>query len=271
MPPHTIIRIQRSNTSRPVTEKGHGLIMSATLVPPGPAVARSDPGERLNDYIDALRYYISLPNTAIDRILFVDNSDSDLTPLAEVLQHLPHEKTIELVSFSGNNHPYQLGKAYGEFKLMDYGLAHTTLFGPEDVIWKTTGRLKFLNLPEMIANSKTQDFDVLCDLHNVPWIGSGKWRDYQNMDLRIFAFRRKAYDSVFRDLWKDNATGFNAEFMYRWIRRVGVRLKIIPRLPLQPKLQGISGRHQRDYQSASQRTKDAVRGTVRRIIPWLWL
>lgn len=268
---HTILRITSSKPGSALPAKGAGLIMSATLVPPTEAVARADPADRLTDYCDALRYYLSLPNAVIDRILFVDNSNSDISPLAELVQSLPHDKDVELISFAGNDHPYQRGKAYGEFKLMDYGLANTTLFGPDDIIWKTTGRLKFLNLPEMTRRCEKLSFDVLCDLHNVPWVGSGHWRRYQNMDLRVFAFRRRAYDVILRDLWRSHETGLDAEFMYHRMRQKHQDLRVIPRFPLQAQLQGISGRHQRDYQSSSQRVKDALRSAVRRITPWLWL
>lgn len=268
---HTILRIQGSKRQASTPNKGAGLIMSATLTPPTAAVARADPTDRLNDYLDALRYYLALPNTAIDRILFVDNSNSDLTPLAELVRHLPHDKDVELISFEGNDHPYQRGKAYGEFKLMDYGLAHTTLFGPDDIVWKTTGRLKFLNLPQMTRRCAKLSFDVLCDLHNVPGVGSGHWRNCQNMDLRIFAFRLSAYDVILRDLWRTREIGFDAKVMYHLMRQKYQNLRIMPRFPLQAQLQGISGRHLRDYRSSSQRAKDAVRGALRRTTPWLWL
>ena len=268
---HTIIRAQGAEPKVPSTEKAAGLLMSATLVPPTAAVARADPGDRLNDYLDALRYYLALPATVIDRILFIDNSDSDLTPLAELVKNFPHDKDVELISFQGNDHPYQRGKAYGEFKLMDFGLAQTTLFGPDDIVWKTTGRLKFLNLPAMTARCRMLLFDILCDLHNVPWVGSGKWRNYQTMDLRVFAFRRRAYDGLLHDLWRAHESGFDGDFMYRHIVQNRQNFRIIPRFPLQAQLQGISGRHQRDYRSGSQRIKDGVRGAMRTLVPGIWL
>lgn len=245
--------------------------MSATLRPPTEAVARSDPADRLTDYAEALKFYLSLSNTVIDRILFIDNSNSDLSPLVELVERFPHNKNVELVSFAGNDHPYQFGKAYGEFKLLDYGLACTNLFGADDIVWKTTGRLKFLNLEKMVARCGNLQFDIACDLHNVPWIGSGKWRNHQNMDLRVFAFRLKAYDVALRDLWRSRETGFDAEFFYHWMLREHQGVRVIPRFPIQAELQGISGRHQRDYRSASQRSKDLVRRLTRRITPWLWL
>lgn len=267
----TRIRLQGSQWDALAPHRGDGLLMSATLTPPTAAVARADPTDRLNDYRDALRYYLALPNAVIDRILFVDNSNSDLEPLATLVRSLAHGKDVELISFQGNDHPHQLGKAYGEFKLMDYGLANTTLFGPQDRIWKTTGRLKILNLAEIQQQGEKQPFDVLCDLHNVPWVGSGKWRHHHNMDLRVFAFRKAAYDAVFRDLWLTHPIGLDAEFMYHRMRQGQPGLRIVPRFPVQARLQGISGRHQRDYLSSSQRTKDTVRAVTRKVTPWLWL
>ncbi|SFC72981.1 hypothetical protein SAMN05216344_1363 [Polaromonas sp. OV174] len=249
----------------------HGLIMTASLVPPQMAVARNDPADRLNDYIDALRFYLALPNVAIDRILFVDNTSSDLTSLIQLARDFPHDKRVEFLTFDGNKHPIQRGKAYGEFKLMDHGLAMSTLFQADDIVWKTTGRLKFLNLPEMIDRSRRVQFDLMCDLHNLPWVGSGSWTDRRNMDLRAFAFRREAYDNVFRDQWRAHDSGFDASFMYQLVLRHSSDLRLITRFPLQPRLQGISGRHQRDYRSKSQATKDAVRSVARRLTPWLWL
>lgn len=266
-----IYRIQGSHWDASAPHHGDGLIMSATLTPPAAAVARADPSDRLNDYLGALRHYLAVPTSVLDRILFVDNSNSDLTPLANMVRSVPHDKDVEFIRFEGNDHPYQLGKAYGEFKLMDYGLAHTSLFGPQDRVWKTTGRLKILNLPELKRQCDKQPFDVLCDLHNVPWVGSGKWRNPHNMDLRVFAFRKDAYDPIFRNLWRTHAVGLDAEFMYHHMRKDHQGLRIIPRFPVQAQLQGISGRHQRDYQSRSQTAKDAVRSVARRITPWLWL
>ena len=266
-----VFKIQGTQGDVCASQQGHGLIMTATLAPPAAAVARYDPTERMNDYLNALRHYLGLPNTIINRILFVDNSNSNLRPLVEMTQKLGHAKTVEFISFSGNDHPHQFGKAYGEFKLMDYGLAHSTLFGASDLVWKTTGRLKILNFGAIHKASTQRPFDVLCDLHNVPWVGAGKWREPHHMDLRVFAFRRAAYDLVFRDLWRAQEAGLDAEFMYHRMRQAHPGLHVLPRFPVQLQLQGISGRHQRDYASNSQRTKDMIRSVARQVTPWLWL
>lgn len=263
--------IQGSRWVPSPTAKGAGLLMTATLSPPAHAVARSDPAARLHDYLEALRFYLSLPDETVDRILFVDNSAGDLGPLLALASGIDHAKQIEFISFAGNDHPIERGKAYGEFKLMDHGLANTTLFSADDNVWKTTGRLKFLNLPDMVRAVTPRRFDFVCDLHNLPWIGSRHFSERQHMDLRVFAFRPSAYDAVLRGLWRQHDAGFDAKSLYRAMREARGRFAVLPRFPIQAQLQGISGRHQRDYQSAAQRAKDDMRSWVRRYVPALWL
>ncbi|MCM8595406.1 hypothetical protein [Accumulibacter sp.] len=268
---HTAFRLQGSTREPDAAHRGTGLLMTATLVPPAGAVARNDPEERLKDYLDALDFYLSLPRDVVDRILFVDNSNADLNPLLSFVSAREHDKDVELISFAGNDHPVQRGKAYGEFRLMDFGLAQTSLFAPDDLIWKTTGRLRFLNLAEMSRQCSGMEFDILCDLRNVPWVNARKWRDHENMDLRVFAFRRRAYDAVFRGLWQDHEEGFDANFLFHRVRESFPGLRIIHRFPVQPVLQGISGRHLHDYLSPQQQSKDAIRRFLRMAAPWLWL
>lgn len=267
---HTLLRIEGNRRETDV-KVGAGLLMTATLIAPPSAVARSNAKDRLNDYLTAFRCYLEMPATAIDRILFVDNSAGDIAPIAELARRQPHDKIVEILSFQGNDHPPERGKAYGEFRLMDYGLAHSGLFGTDDIVWKTTGRLKFLNLPQIIQRCVGMEFDILCDLHNVPLIGSGRWSGYENMDLRVFAFRRHAYDAVLRGLWIDHPDGLDANFLYHHMLEKHGNLRIFRRFPMQVRLQGISGRHQRDYSSFSQRTKDVIRAGLRRFLPSLWI
>ena len=136
--PHRLHTARPNPGHAPPAGRGAGLLMTATLVPPPSAVSRAD-------YLDALAFYLSLPTATLDRVLFVDNSDADVGPVLDAAQRLAGDKTVEVLSFQGNDHPPQCGKAYGEFRLMDYGLAHSALFAPDDVVWKVTGRLKDLN------------------------------------------------------------------------------------------------------------------------------
>ena len=122
----------------------------------------------------------------------------------------------------------------------------------------------------MIRQSARLRFDILCDLHDVPWLGSGMWTRHENMDLRVFAFRRRAYETVFRDVWLKYVGNLDARDLYLHMRKKHGDIRIHPRFPMQAQLQGISGRHQTDYGGIVQSSKDAVRGGLRRVVPWLW-
>lgn len=251
-----------------------GLLMTATLRPPMSAVARFDPQLRMNDYLEALRFYLAQPDEVIDRILFVENSATPLEPLLALVAGMSHGKKVEFIGFEGNDHPPERGKAFGEFRLIDHGLARTTLFGPEDLIWKTTGRLKLLNLPALQAVPRLRGADLICDLHNILFIGSRSLAQRCHMDLRVFGFRPRAYDAVLRGAWQRIGQGFDAASVYQLVaaaRRDRRDVRVLPRFPQQLQIQGISGRHGHDYQSSAQVGKDRVRAVLRRIAPWVWL
>lgn len=244
--------------------------MTATLRPPVGAVSRADPRERLNDYADALRFYLSLPEAAIDRIIFVDNSGTDLSTFVRLAREAPHSKTVELQSFNGNQFPMDLGKAYGEFRLLDFGLTHSSVIELDDVVWKTTGRLQVTNLPALRQKAGV-DWDVLCDLHNVPFVGSSSLDGRCHMDLRFLAFRPRAFHAIFRVKDWTPDEHFDATRAYRDVLSARDRFRVCPRFPVQPEIAGVSGRHLRRYESGSQRVKDRVRGALRTVAPWLWL
>ena len=132
--------IRTPNTIRPVA-----LVMSATIAPPprAPELARSNPSLRLSDYCDALRFYLSLPDDVLHKVLFIDNSNYDLSALEAIANEVPHRKQVEFITFQGNDHPPEFGKGYGEFKLIDYGMAHSSIIGAEDFVWKVTGYIRF--------------------------------------------------------------------------------------------------------------------------------
>ena len=246
------------------------IFLTATIAPPLAAVARHDPQIRLRDYLASLEFYLSLPADVIDRILFVDNSASDIAPIEEFVRTRVNDKIVELISFQGNDHPVSYGKAYGEFKLLDFGLKHTSLLSPDDHFWKVTGRLKVLNLAEVIA-AVTCDYDVLCDLHNFPLVGTGKAFANHWMDLRLFSCRFGAYQSLFAGKFEEFGPRMNQDVLYEVVMDARRHMKILPRFGEQPLISGMSGRHDRDYHSGLQRLKTVVRASVRKAVPFLWV
>ena len=244
--------------------------MTATLNPPPSAVLRFDPETRLKDYSESLSYYLTLPNTHFDRIVFADNSDSDLTPLLELAERENKDKHVQLLSFQANDHSPALGKAYGEFRILDTVMDTPTCLQPNDHVWKTTGRLRCLNIVE-IDSAVSNKTGFVCDLYNLPFIRSGRWSDRGTIDLRLFRFQPSIYARYIRTTPRRGADTFDEKFLYRLILEMRKTSNVRPRFPIQPLVAGVSGRTERDYLSVSQRWKDAIRSVTRRAAPWLWL
>ena len=260
----------QSSRTRARNENSFAVVMTATISPPKGAVARADPNIRLKDYLECLRFYLSVPRNSIDRILFVDNSGSDLTRLERMVRSTEHDKVVELISFEGNDHPVVYGKAYGEFRLLDFALAHTQLVAETDSFWKVTGRLRLLNLSDMIASVHVS-YDLLCDLHSFPIVGTGKLFDNHWMDLRVFSCSVKGYRALFRGKYEELGSHINQHTLYNVVTTADKVLRVIPRFPIQPILGGMSGRHDRDYLGGFQRIKTLIRAGARKIAPFVWI
>jgi hypothetical protein len=258
-------------TKMPVT-----VVMTATIHPPQnvPALTRVDPRLRLEDYRQALRFYMAVPNHFVDRILFIDNSNADLSVLQRMVDKEAQSKRVELISFDGNDHPPEFGKGYGEFKLLDMGLAKSQLIREriERTLWKVTGRLRVLNLTALIESAPTT-CSIYCDLRNVPIIGNSmggnRW-----MDLRLFSCTLAGYDCFMRDeylhLKASECRSPEFYFFDRLVQHVRSG-EVIPRFRVQPNIAGFGGHRNVDYQKGSYRVKNTVRAIGRKVTPWLWL
>lgn len=128
------------------------ILLTACVNPNGMALtALQDTDERLKQYEDALNWYLN--NTDLP-ILFVENTDCDISP--KYISQIENGR-LEMLSFRGNDYPRELGKGYGEAKILEYALNHSTFLKTTDVIIKITGRLICSNVNTIIRESKRPD------------------------------------------------------------------------------------------------------------------
>ena len=255
---------------RPVGRSPVLLVLTATITPAPGLVRRSDPATRMQDYLNSLSFHLSLPSALIDRVLFIDNSGSDITPLVVTAKRQPHDKLVELISFSGNDDALANGKACGEFRLLDYGLSRTSLLSEGDRFWKLTGRLRCLNFDDVVATSPA-DYDILCDLCDFQRGRLGCPRYSPWMDLRLFSCSRKAYDLLFRGKSQSLGPGLTAAYLYDIVLAARSTLAVRPRFSPQPQIVGFSGRSNADYDAPSRRVTRNLRRILRRFAPSLWV
>lgn len=246
------------------------LLMTATITPPVncPNLARVDPAVRINDYCNALKFYLDVPNKYIDRIIFAENSDSDLTPLKnELANNNLLKKEVEFISYSGGNaFPPEYGKGYGEMLLIDFALDNSKIISKEDIIWKATGRLVLSNISKLIAGT-AQGYNLYCDLHN----------EYKLLSLtrffdpRFYSFTLEGYDLYFRPYTPSLKSQHIEHFFYdKLINRIASDL-IIPRFLYTPIINGYLGATNNDYWSPRKRIQRKFQQFIRLIAPGFWI
>lgn len=251
-------------------ERKNILLLTATITPmPGlPSLARVDPAARLNDYLTALRFYTGLVGRCFDAIVFAENSNSDLQPLKEYVQQAGVGDRVEFISFDGLDFPASYGRGYGEFKLVDHAMAHSTfLRGCGDaVVWKCTGRYVVENIEQLVRGRPA--VDLYCHKRDYP---------YRLCELFMLSYTRKGYEElirgVYRRLCNDVVPGIHSteEVLFRNIIDAAPSgAKICPRFRSTPLITAIRG-----WNNASYRSRRDPRIVLRRVAnvvaPWLWI
>jgi hypothetical protein len=240
------------------------LLLTATITPPPgvPGLRRTDPAERLRDYAEALSFYCQLPADVIHRVVFIENSATDVTPLRDLVAKAGAANRVEFVSFNGLDHPAAYGRGYGEFKLLDYAMRKLPLLvsaGDDERLWKATGRYRILNLVDLVRTAP-RTFDLYCDLRDrpIPW-----------MDLRVFAATVGGYRRLLMGIYKQLREDVIHVSPERHLRPIIGELakshRIVTRFRREPRIDGIRGMDSRNYSSGVNLLKYWYRAAARRV------
>jgi hypothetical protein len=239
----------------------HLLVMTATIKPPADVIAsdRNDPALRMNDYAWALKYYLSEQCRLVDRIVFIDNSLADLTPLEALVKERGGSKEVEFLSFYGLDYPADYTKGYGEFKLLDHGVTHSRLLSElrgDDKWWKITGRYRAANLDKLIRTAPGS-YDLYADF---------RWRK-QRVDVRLLSFSRDGYERLFLGRYPE-MSGIQLEdyFFHRFAPLLkgqgGQGAGIIPEFHHVPRIEGVGGFRNVNYMGGKYRIVYHARSTL---------
>ena len=246
------------------------LLLTATVTPPPnvPELARTDPAERMGDYVRAMEFYCGLIGPVFDKIVFAENSASDLQPLRRAVEATGKSHLEEFVSCYGLDYPAEYGRGYGEMKLLDFAMANAdTLLkaAPSDVIWKCTGRYVLTNMPLLVRTRPPVDLYVHC--RNYP---------YSLCELFGFSFNRRAYDEVLKGVCeairRDLEPGpYANEILFRRrIDQAAPSITVARRFVHTPLLNGVRGWNNSEY-SRGTHPKIIVRQVLNRLVPSIWI
>lgn len=244
------------------------LLLTATITPLAglPSLARTDPKVRLEDYRGALAFYARLLGGCFDLIVFAENSQSDISALAESVAEHQHVGDVEFLSFFGLDYPPAYGRGYGEFRLVDYAVENSKRLRADDVIWKVTGRYIVENISRIVAG-RPPDADIYCHMRDYP---------YRLCELFCLAWNNRGYDAVIRGMYPelrndripDRHTTEEVSARQRVEMVRGIR--VVPRFAATPVVRGTRGWNNSEY-SSKWSLKLTVRRLAQAIAPGIWI
>jgi hypothetical protein len=259
-----VVSEQRTATQRPSLTR-HILLMTATITPQNARnLARTDPVARLQDYHEALGFYLGLIDRPLHGIVFVENSDSDVTTLRQLVASRGLSGRVEFLCNYGVHLYSEKGRAHGEFKLLDYAMTASIMVieaGANHVVWKITGRYTVKNLASMIA-SAPRGFDAYVDMKDHP----RRW-----MDMRLMAWTSTGYDRIFRGVADDLDSKTHEMHMRDYLPKRAQGARLVPRFSKEPFIDGVRGWDNNNYSKGSELLKCYVRSAGRVLAPWYWM
>ena len=120
------------------------ILMTATVAPNGTKYTYlQDPETRKLQYLEAIDFY--LRETAYD-IVFCENTGANLFDEIESPEKYGR---LEYLTFYGNDYDTNLGKGYGEARIIEYAIRNSHRLKSADFVIKITGRVKILNIDKL--------------------------------------------------------------------------------------------------------------------------
>ena len=251
----------------------HVLLLTATIAPPAHALdlARIDVDTRRRDYAIAFEQHLdALTSGLVEGIVFAENSGSDLTFLEAAVERRSLRKRVEFLSFSDLDARPELGRAFGEIRIITHAMDCSRLIAgePEPLVWKITGRYTIQNLDRLVR-SCPQPLDLYCNMRDFP----RRW-----VDMYLMAWSKRGFDVFLREAGEairvglpTSAAGVSPEELLRvWLdarRSAGV---LIPRFRHTALIDGIRGYDNRSYAEAN-RWKTVLRRAMLRTAPHIWI
>ncbi len=247
------------------------LLLTATITPPSgaPLLARTDPKARLQDYEKGLQFYLQFINKGIDAIVFAENSNSDVSTLKNIVIQSGLQDVVEFLVFDGLDYPLSYGRAYGEFKLIDYVMAHSqTIKNHKDnlLVWKITGRYIIRNIAKIIAR-KPSNIDIYVNSRKfpIPWA-----------DMYLLVWTLRAYETflgkIRNDMIAEPSLQFHPEQAFiKLLKKPLGDLKVRRRFNVTPLIDGARGSDNQNYSEGRNLRKYYIRRVVNIVFPWLWI
>jgi hypothetical protein len=241
------------------------MVLTASINPNGMLVKVTDGQTRREQYLRAVRALMETPSPLVDGITLIENTGADLGDFHELARSCNrYNKNVEFISLDLNDYPREFGIGYGEFRLLDAGIAASKFLTPDHYVVKLTGRLIVANLTS-ILRALPDRFDMAADVkpYKDPATGMCESR------LMVFSynFYREKIVGMYRNV--DGSKGIAAEHCLYQVVRHSPQSKIVTRLPREPLWVGFSGSTGMRYDSLWMRLKYPAKVAARAWARWI--
>jgi hypothetical protein len=239
-----------------MTGKDDILLVMTACINPG-----SDADRRHQEYLQAFTYWLDHPDPRLTRILFIENSGSDLSEFRR--RAARNAKQIEFISLDTNRlRPPKVHYGYSEMRMLDDALSTSELAKTSALLIKVTGRLIFPTLPRL--------------LDRLPEKMEGAFDCRRNhVTTQLFlctpAFYAAHLEGAYRDFGAEWNTWHMENIYFTRLKRVSVESNMLLRFPVNCSPSGRAGHWGKNYSSLKERSKSAVRAVARVIAPWWWV
>lgn len=255
------------------------LVMTATIDTRAmPDLSVSDTSEREGQYLDTFAFY--LERGWVKEIVFIENSGWDLSKFHQLARQYPAVKT-ELISCDLNDFRRELGKSYGEMRLLDHAFDHSECITGHDAFIKVTGRFPILNFDKLLREAeRRRPWELFCDTKDHPvydWLGNG-WNGHA-ADTRFFIVTKAFYRNHFYGRYKeldDSKDLWVEKLFFDVIQEECTKQPIVRRFRTELELAGKAGHRQisiigtNNYSGWLARGKRRIRQLGRWFFPWFW-
>jgi hypothetical protein len=264
------------------------VVMTASITPAANAeTTRRDPRVRLEDYKAALRFWLAQRHSALDRILFLENTGFDLSELRAVARdENPLGKEVEFQSMNATGLPPGMHYGYGEMQMLDEGLTRSYLRQRTTHMIKVTGRLKFPSIGKLLDRLPNQ-FDVCVEcrvpLQSYRSSGIGIFKAIENRvgaytTCQLMIFSHSFYERELQRLYPELQPTYPGSYprlieglIYERVKLFESQQGVYLRWPLNVEPVGHSGQNNKHYNDPKRALIRVSRAAMRILAPRLWL
>lgn len=250
----------------------HLIVMTACVDPStGPArIARSDPRVRLNDYLEAMRFWFRLGDPRLRNLLLIENSGYSFDAFHRLIDaEKPSDMRVELVQTNSNNYAPGLHYGYSELLMLDLGLAMSDLAKGCRYWMKVTGRLRFPMIGRLL-DRLPREYLFAADLRNaIPVFGDAQHWVHTRLMITEGRFYGRELRGLCRRMKPNNEP--IEQVLYDVLYAHKGEPGAIVRFPVHVPPHGQSAYEDFSYQNTKRTMVDLARHAARFVFPDWWI